>query len=1523
MKSLPFWMGAFVSTLIFLAGSSVTIQAVEPCINLADEPLEIASMGAPGMIMVVYDNSGSMEFTMMTPETEGSFHTPSQNGYYGYCFLYDPDYGSNDLPTLQGSGDELYWKSQWHGYNTIYYNPTVLYEPWPAWTEVEDVASIPAGSPQANPTNPLTNVVKYSNTFNLDQTWKEVTVGGGTSIDDLIASGAAIVVDNTDTRAVDSIYVDDEGDGNNVPGFSFTRDLWRWNRFDDWNYYDGDYMNYYGDSNPLPVTATWMFDVLTAGNYEVWASVSKYSTRTRNANYTITHQGGNTVSTISQRINGGPTQDWVSLGDYDFNAGIGAGKVVLNFTTTQQGASISVDAIELRPTFTIGSPVKYFESTGPWGVSTAAADYGPNYLWTPQINETYTAKWTATNLTQRADYDVYARWVGVPQRSNNVRYTVDGTTVGIDQRYNSGVWTLLKEDANFGNTTTGFVSLTHTCDSTDWDRACADAVAFVPASGAAGSNVKIIIAHYFVQNENGTYLVNLDGTIKYYQITDADLDSSGVIEDDERGKTLDGDGKVENGELVEMTLDQATAAGIVSGRSYADERQNFANWFQFARSRNHVSKFALGTLVQRMGNIYFGFTTIPSRDIYSLRAIRESKVIKRDDTLLILNNIYNLANPNGGTPIKDGYVKVGNFFEYTTSSLVSNADKQYFMAGGYSDEASFPYLNQANGGNCQQAFMIAMTDGWYNSNTASNIGDFDADGPGPWDGGEFADGYSGTLADISMDLYERDMKPDNVLTDDVPTNKYDNNNEQHVVTYALAFGTKGTIDPEADEWVNCPYRNDTTQSCGTWPFPVSSTATTIDDLYHSTVNGRGLFLNAGNPQELVAALMKIKENIEERLGSSAAVSTNSVQRQIGSKLYRGEYLTGKWSGDLKAFDINVNTGAVYTTNPVWSAAAKLDELTTYTGRNIYTLNDTTGIGVDFEFDQLSDGQKTRLADGLTYAFGTTAAYAFGTVDTVDVTNLVNYLKGDTSNDQAHGGPFRSRANLLGDIVHSEAEYYNRVLYVGANDGMLHAVHSETGVELGAYVPSMLYDELPKLAYPQYQHQYFVNNTPSVTNTGTQKLLACTMGKGYKGLFVLDVTTPMGEADASKVGLWEYPGTGVIDPDLGYTYSYASIVNTNTGTAADRWVVIIGNGYDSTNGHAVLYIFDALTGAVLKKIDTGVGGCNGLSSPAIIDPDGNGRVDYAYAGDLKGNMWKFDLTGNAVSDWKIAFNDGTNPQPLIKVMGPTGNTQPITNMPGVMFVSKCNPPGSKGFLVVFGTGQYLGIPDLSNTSDQSVYGVYDWGPDWEIKTGDGTDANKHLGTFGTDRTLANATTAAGKAVSLIQQTVSITTSTVNGETYRFISNNPVNYYNVELGNDPANGDAMGYYVDLPDSGERMVRRPIIRNNVFMFVANKPEGNVCSAGGTSVLYMLDACTGGWPALPQFDTDGDGDFDDNDLINGQTPIGLEYDSMLLDITILDNTAYTPPAGNINEGEDGTGKMPDLDVRPRPGARFWQIIE
>src|SRR5262249_36270645 len=187
-------------------------------------------------------------------------------------------------------------------------------------------------------------------------------------------------------------------------------------------------------------------------------------------------------------------------------------------------------------------------------------------------------------------------------------------------------------------------------------------------------------------------------------------------------------------------------------------------------------------------------------------------------------------------------------------------------------------------------------------------------------------------------------------------------------------------------------------------------------------------------------------------------------------------------------------------------------------------------------------------------------------------------------------------------------------------------------------------------------------------------------------------------------LWEF--TSATDADLGYTYSRPAVVKMHNG----QWAAVFGNGYNSTGtGHAVLFIRNIQTGASIAKIDTGVGSVgtpNGLATPAVIDIDSDGIVDYAYAGDLLGNMWKFDLTNGTASNWRVSYTDASsNPAPLFQAKDANGNTQPITERPQVGF-----GPGGNGLIVLFGTGKFIEASDrtvdTTNPRPQSFYGIFD-------------------------------------------------------------------------------------------------------------------------------------------------------------------------------------------------------------------------
>ncbi|MFO8083201.1 MAG: PilC/PilY family type IV pilus protein [Desulfobacterales bacterium] len=735
-----------------------------------------------------------------------------------------------------------------------------------------------------------------------------------------------------------------------------------------------------------------------------------------------------------------------------------------------------------------------------------------------------------------------------------------------------------------------------------------------------------------------------------------------------------------------------------------------------------------------------------------------------------------------------------------------------------------------------------MTGGYWNLQAESvKVGDVDGDN------------QSDTLADVAMHFYGRDLRSN--LADNVPTNYMDSADWQHLVVYGISFGANGTLDtkayPDCSLGGACPDQ---------WPQILGEHPTTIDDLWHASVNGKGLFVNAANPEELVSALKAIRSDIEIRLGSSAAVSTNSVQRQTGTHLYQGTYHSGFWAGDLLAKPIDVKTGEVL--EYVWSAQEKLDAKN-WSERKIFSFNGSNGIL--FIYDSLTDLQKSQLDP----------------IDPVNAAKMVDYLKGDRTLELKNGGPFRNRDCKLGDIVHSEPVYHKGAVYIGANDGMLHVFDADNGEEIFAYVPNLVFENLAELTRATYEHRYYVNNTPyAKTISGGTSLLVSGLSKGAKGYFCLDITNPksFGVDDVK----WEYSASTENDGDLGYSFSRAYIVNTK----AAGWVVVFGNGYNSVNGEAVLYVLDATNGSVIKKIHTGVSGCNGIvANVSIIDPNFDGYADYVYVGDLKGNMWKFDISGELVSDWKAAFGS-VIPEPLFTAKNADAQIQPITSAADIMH--HCDSD-QFGYLVMFGTGQYVNEEDFDNMDTQTLYGIWDWQKAWDYRNEDPTD--KHLGEFTPDRQLSHI-----ENLTLLQQIGSF--KAYNNEIYFIMSSNQIDYWNPITGE----GNHLGWYFNLPKPGERMIRDPMLRGGVVVFIGSTPVQTPCSSGGTSVLYQIDACSGGAPFKPQFDIDGSDKVDSDDviIIDGEIfmPSGLLIDTMLYKpVDIKDRLYISDDSANINE--------------------------
>ena len=381
---------------------------------------------------------------------------------------------------------------------------------------------------------------------------------------------------------------------------------------------------------------------------------------------------------------------------------------------------------------------------------------------------------------------------------------------------------------------------------------------------------------------------------------------------------------------------------------------------------------------------------------------------------------------------------------------------------------------------------------------------------------------------------------------------------------------------------------------------------------------------------------------------------------------------------------------------------------------------------------------------------------------------------------------------------------------------------------------MVIPNLNKLVAKPYVHTYFVDGGISMAKidfSGTLKtFLVGGLGAGGKGLYALDLTnpTPTDEANAATKIKWEITPTTTGFADLGYTYGTPRIARLNNGVVA----AIVGNGYvNGGSGRAVLYLINIDTGALIKAIDTGSGSTtspNGLSGPTLADTTGDGLVDYAYAGDIDGNLWKFDLTGSNPSSYTVADKDTatTGIQPLFT----TSPAQAITTAPGV------SPgPNGSGQMVVFATGRILTSGDISDASVHYAYGIWDGAP----------VANNQL--------LTQALTAGTHTVNGVA--TKVRTATANTPDWT-----------------AGTGHHYGWKVALPEGGDRVVGEiPTTVNGRYYFVSTDPNTLAQAPNnGDNWLNELVFLTGGSPLGPIFDLNGDGVLTSADLADSCTPTG-----------------------------------------------------
>jgi len=1012
--------------------------------------------------------------------------------------------------------------------------------------------------------------------------------------------------------------------------------------------------------------------------------------------------------------------------------------------------------------------------------------------------------------------------------------------------------------------------------------------------------------------QSGGYINKTDGAedsaIYFYDRGAADLSAAPVVQ----WTDSNGDGGYNDGECPTSYADpRVRRADSLS----PEEQVNFANWFSYYRLRISATKAAV-TQVISTSSARMGMATLHHNNNVGL-PIKDIRIQANKDSLF--QHVVSIHG-NGQTPLRKSLDNVGQYFSkaHTTPGVLNIG------------AALSPILPEEEGGACQQNFAILMTDGFWNDLPAQvehqdNVIDSKYVYPA------HQDNASDTLADVAMKWYRTDLAPSYpslvpVQSDsDDDTKNLDENDNQHMVTFAVSLGAKGTLNNNPTD------RNKTFK----WPKKVEAgTPTTIDDLRHAAYNGRGQFLLASKPEELVKSMQDIVSSIESRQGSGSAIVASGNELKTGSVAFAATFNSEEnWSGDVKAFQLDPSTGEL-APEEGWSAADLLNARSNediLANRVIYTWGENSqgdNDGVLFDWSTSNpQASELMLNDLKINPDSSSDTYPF-----TKSQERTAFLRGDTTKDGK--SLTRKRSSRLGDIIGSKPTYIaepisswpdntafygsssqlysdyqaglqsnprSPVVYVGANDGFLHGFLAKTGEEVLAYAPSAVSSDLNQsglhyLTEFDYSHKYYVDGDLSfadvyiksnaISSKSWRTALVGSLKGGGRGLFALDVTDPSNyknnNAAAHDTVLWEF--TDQDDPDLGYTFSRPQITMMNNG----KWAVIIGNGYNATGSTTaqlmIIFIEDGVDGVWSVgdyiKIDTKAGdpsAINGLSSPEIVDLDNNGTTDRIYAGDLLGNLWAFDVSKTSASAWKIAHSGS---KPLFAA----GNSKPITTKPLVIKPESSWLPDTSSnepnLMVYFGTGQYLALGDATSEDQQSFYGIWD--------TGKPVSAS-----------------------SLVEQ-ADIDTG---DENTRLLSQNKVTY-DIDT---PKNGN-QGWVINFFPR-ERLHVNPSIAPlaGVLLFNPMTPDtADPCSAGGSSFLMYIDPKTGGTINRPLFDLDGNGiiNADDGQIAGVKFELGIASETIVIKGHNNESHLYT----QSTRGKSDHSRLPGAGAEPVPattGAR------
>ncbi|MHB2249878.1 pilus assembly protein [Pseudomonas fitomaticsae] len=644
-----------------------------------------------------------------------------------------------------------------------------------------------------------------------------------------------------------------------------------------------------------------------------------------------------------------------------------------------------------------------------------------------------------------------------------------------------------------------------------------------------------------------------------------------------------------------------------------------------------------------------------------------------------------------------------------------------------------------------------------------------------------------------------------------------------IAKFAFDIDMRSTgTDAAGKSWnaVDFPRQNMNTYTVG---FTASN-----DMLSDAADYGQGRYYQATDSAGLNAALSSALSDITSKAGSGGSGVASGTTLASGTSYFQTSYDPKDWRGTIKSFGFN-SAGAVNTSAVLWTTdTAIVPGATAPTYQSWNTLNNAA---VTLAYGNFAPAQQTVLSQGLPTG--------------ISGIDLVEWSKGTNKTG------LKVRSVLLGDIINSplvlasptektasdlasdttyssylttKASNMNASLVVNANDGFVSVINSANGTRRYAYMPSSVLPSLRLIADPNYvngvSHKFLVDGQIGVFDaqfgTAWKTLAIGGTGAGGKTFYGLQLF----DASAGNIirALWEVsaPATASTSNafnDLGYAYARPEVARLADG----RWAAFIANGYGSNSGVAALYVLDVRDGSLIKKIVIdSTETTNGLSSVKLRVNSQN-VVQAAYGGDLKGRLWKFDLSATSSDSWGVAFSG----KPLFTTAG--GATQPITAQP----LLADNALGGKQIFV--GTGKFNETADKTNKDLQAFYSV------WDADGGSGQIT----------------------VSSLQPQAI---TGVFSGSTGQFVTTSQ---------NDTTYPAEKGWYLPLVYNnaltGERVINQAsLVLGRIVFTTASVDTTDPCSSFGTGKLIELDAFSGKMLNYAVLDTNADGVVDSNDTIS-----------------------------------------------------------